>query len=121
MLNLGFSKVGAKNYTAVKQTHTVAPTNSNPLVKYATDKKEPVQKPVVYVGGGTGVQFGAFSSYTSAQNQAKKVKSATGLDANIEQNESGLYRVRVNGLSESAAQNAKNSALANGIDCYIFH
>ena len=93
----------------------------NPVVKYATDKKpEQTYKPVVSAGG-TGVQFGAFSSYQSAQNQAKKVKSATGLNAEIQQNESGLYRVRVNGLSESAAQNAKNAAVANGIDCYIFH
>ncbi len=123
MLNLGFSKVGISNntYTVPQTTNTVMATNANPIAKYATDKK-PVQtsKPVVSVGG-VGVQFGAFSSYASAQSQVKKVKSATGLNAEIQQNESGLYRVRVSGLSESAAQNAKNAAVANGIDCYIFH
>lgn len=123
MLNLGFSKVGISNntYTVPQTTNTVMATNTNPIAKYATDKK-PVQtsKPVVSVGG-VGVQFGAFSSYTAAQSQVKKVKSATGLNAEIQQNESGLYRVRVSGLSESAAQNAKNTAVANGIDCYIFH
>ena len=121
MLNLGFSKMGAKNYVQPKQVNTVAPTNSNPIVKYATDKKEIQSQPVVYTGGGVGVQFGAFSSYETAKKQVQKVKSVTGLNANIEQNESGLYRVRVNGLSDNAAQNAKDSALANGIDCYIFH
>ena len=123
MLNLGFSKYGKSNvaYVAPQQQYASAPTVVNPVVKYATDKKpEQTYKPVVSAGG-TGVQFGAFSSYQSAQNQAKKVKSATGLNAEIQQNESGLYRVRVNGLSESAAQNAKNAAVANGIDCYIFH
>lgn len=123
MLNLGFSKLGASNtnYTVPKQTYTTAPTSANPIAKYATDKKPEPKINMATASGGTGVQFGAFSSYTTAQNQVKKVKTATGLDADIEQNENGLYRVRVNGLSESAAQNAKNLAVANGIDCYIFH
>lgn len=123
MLNLGFSKLGNSNnvYVAPQTTNTVAATNTNPIAKYATDKKSaPTFKPVVSVGG-VGVQFGAFSSYATAQNQVNKVKTATGLNAEIQQNESGLYRVRVNGLSESAAQNAKNAASANGIDCYVFH
>lgn len=123
MLNLGFSKLGNSNnvYIAPQTTNTVAATNTNPIAKYATDKKSaPTFKPVVSVGG-VGVQFGAFSSYATAQNQVNKVKAATGLNAEIQQNESGLYRVRVNGLSESAAQNAKNAASANGIDCYVFH
>ena len=123
MLNLGFSKLGASNTncTVPKQTYTTAPTSANPIAKYATDKKPEPKINMATASGGTGVQFGAFSSYTTAQNQVKKVKTATGLDADIEQNENGLYRVRVNGLSESAAQNAKNLAVANGIDCYIFH
>lgn len=119
MLNRGFAKVGISgNYNYVpKTTDTVAPTSINPVVKYATDKKS---EPVVSYGG-TGVQFGAFSTIAAANNQVKKVKVATGLNADVQQNEKGLYRVRVNGLSESAAQNAKNAAVANGIDCYIFH
>ena len=123
MLNLGFSKLGVSdtNYNVPKQTYTTAPTSINPIAKYATDKKPEPKINVATSAGGVGVQFGAFSSYSSAQNQVNKVRAATGLDADIEQNESGLYRVRVNGLSESAAQNAKNLAVANGIDCYIFH
>ena len=123
MLNLGFSKLGVSdtNYNVPKQTYTTAPTSTNPIAKYATDKKPEPKINVVASAGGVGVQFGAFSSYSSAQNQVNKVRAATGLNADIEQNESGLYRVRVNGLSEGAAQNAKNLAVANGIDCYIFH
>ncbi len=123
MLNRGFAAAGKTNTVYVKpqQTYTESPTGANPIAKYATDKKsEPKIKPSVSTGGA-GVQFGAFSSYSSAQSQAQKVKNAIGLSADIQQNESGLYRVRVNGLSESAAQNAKNAAAANGIDSYIFH
>lgn len=123
MLNLGFSKLGdnGQNYVAQKPVNTALSTNTNPIAKYATDKPKPMNNHVSYSSGGVGVQFGAFSSYETAKKQADKVKSATGLNANIEQNSSGLYRVRVNGLSENAAVNAKNAAIANGIDCYIFH
>ena len=122
MLNLGFGKVG--NSVPVienkqNKAYVAAPTQNNPVVKYAQDYK--ASKPVSYNSGTTGVQFGAFSSLDSAKNQVARVKNATGLTPVIEKNDSGLYRVRVNGLSESAAANAKNSAVANGIDCYIFH
>jgi len=123
MLNLGFSKLGVSNtnYSVPQQSYTVPANNTNPIAKYATDKK-PEQKNNMGVSyGGVGVQCGAFSSYQSAQNQAKKVLNATGLNADIQQNETGLYRVRINGLSENSAQNAKNTASANGIDCYVFH
>ena len=121
MLNLGFSRLGVsnQNYNVSQQTYSASSTN--PIAKYATDKKSEQKINNTISNGGTGVQFGAFSSYSSAQDQAKKVKKATGLDTDIQQNESGLYRVRVNGLSESSAQSVKNAALANGIDCYIFH
>ena len=122
MLNLGFNKIGVdnKNYIVQSNDSYVAPTNSNPMVKYAQPtEKKPTQ--TVYASGGAGVQFGAFSSYGAAAKHVDRVKSATGLNAKIEQNDSGLYRVRVTGLSESAAENAKKSAVANGIDCYIFH
>ena len=122
MLDLGFSKIGdSRNYdTAVNsQIKTVAPTENNPLVKYAQDYNTP--KNITTGTGKAGVQFGAFSMYDSAKNQASRVKKTLGLNAVIEQNDSGLYRVRVNGLSESGAVDIKNSALANGIDCYIFH
>jgi len=121
MLNLGFSRLGVsnQNYNVPQQTYTASSTN--PIAKYATDKRSEPKINTAISSGGTGVQFGAFSSYSSAQNQVNKVKKATGLNADIQQNESGLYRVRVNGLSESSAQSVKNAALANGIDCYIFH
>jgi len=121
MLNLGFTKIGVGNAPVMvqKQSNVQSATPNNPLMKYTQNYAE--NKKVSYSSGNTGVQFGAFSSYDAAKRQVINVKNATGLNANIEQNESGLYRVRVTGLSESAAVNAKNSALANGIDCYIFH
>ena len=75
----------------------------------------------VYKSGTAGVQFGAFSSMESAQRQASRVKDAIGVNAKIEKNDSGLYRVRVNGISESDAARMKDKAVAKGIDCYIFH
>jgi len=131
MLNLGFGKIGTNNYGYNSQTqgHVVSANENNPVAKYAQDvpkysyEQTNVQKnsTTTYKSGGVGVQFGAFSSYQAASNQAKRVQSVTGLNVNIERNDGGLYRVRVNGLSESAAQNAKNIASNNGIDCYIFH
>ena len=121
MLNLGFNKIGvdSKNYVVQTNDNYVAPTEVNPMVKYAQPfEKKPSQ---TYSSGSAGVQFGAFSSYSAAEKHIQRVKAATGLNAKIEQNDSGLYRVRVTGLSESAAENAKKSAVANGIDCYIFH
>lgn len=126
MLNLGFSRVGVDNANYVVaqhqvQAHTVAPTNANPIAKYATDKhSEPTYTPQIATGG-VGVQCGAFSSFQSAQNQAARVLNATGLRADVQQNDAGLYRVRINGLNESSAQNAKNTAANNGIECYVFH
>lgn len=119
MLNIGFNKIGVKTNanSYAQQTHTVAPTPTNPVVKYAT----PDTKTSSYSYGNVGVQCGAFSSYNAAKNQAQKVNTITGLMPDIQQNETGLYRVRINGLNESSAQNAKNMAGANGIDCYIFH
>ena len=117
MLNIGFKKlgVGGTNYT--EPSHKVAPTNSNPMVKYATNET----KTVSYSSGSVGVQCGAFSSYESANKQAAHVYQVTGMTANVERNDAGLYRVRINGLSESAAQSIKSMAGTNGIDCYTFH
>ena len=119
MLNIGFKKIGiksnAQNYSTSQKT--VTPSQNNPIMKYATTESSPTN----YSYGNAGIQFGAFSSYESAQNQVARVKSATGLDANIERNDGGLYRVRVNGLSENYATQIKQIATTNGIDCYIFH
>lgn len=114
MLNIGFNKLGIGNANYKETTHTVAPTNNNPMVKYATNAPK-------YNAGSVGVQCGAFSSYETAFKQVARVKQITGMPADIERNDGGLYRVRINGLSENTAQNTKNMAGANGIDCYVFH
>ena len=72
-------------------------------------------------GGAAGVQFGAFSSRASAESQVAKVKSRLGVNATVETSPNGMFRVRVSGLSEVAAQKLKSSAAANGIDSYVFH
>ena len=71
--------------------------------------------------GGSGVQFGAFSSSGAAQNQVVNVRNKLGVNTVVEPTGTGLYRVRIYGLSESAAQKLKSSATANGIDSYVFH
>ena len=126
MLNLGFNKIGVDSVP--DQTNYVSrPTQNNPVAKYAEYAENeyrtpaPVSTSVSYKSGNVGVQFGAFSSLESAKKQMARVKNATGLTPKIERNETGLYRVRVVGLSESVAQNAKDVATANGIDCYVFH
>lgn len=70
---------------------------------------------------GTGVQFGAFSSESAATTQVANVKNKLGVSAVVEPTGTGLYRVRTYGLTESAAQQIKSSAVANGIDSYVFH
>lgn len=72
------------------------------------------------VTGTAGVQFGAFSSHDAAQAQVQNVQNKLGATAVIEPS-GGLYRVRVTGLSETAAQNLKSAATNAGIDSYIFH
>ena len=127
MLNRGFDKIGqnVSSYSYKNNSQVVMANANNPVAKYAQDapkyKQEPANKPKTYSSGSAGVQCGAFSSYDSAVSQVKRVKNATGMTANIEQNDTGLYRVRTNGLGDSAAQQAKNSASNSGIDCYIFH
>ena len=120
LLNRGFETYGigaAANY-AVEP----APVTSPIVQKYADDAPRiaPVTTPT-YATGGVGVQFGAFGSVDSANAMIARVKNATGATAHLEPNGAGLYRVRVTGLSESAAQNLKNRASSAGIDCYVFH
>ena len=71
--------------------------------------------------GNAGVQFGAFSSRTTAQTQVNNVKNKLGVNAVIETAPNGMFRVRANNLSESSAQNIRNRATAAGIDSYVFH
>ena len=70
---------------------------------------------------GVGVQFGAFSSRGSADGHVKTIKNVLGVNAVVEPTGTGLFRVRVYGLTEEAARQIKSAATANGIDSYIFH
>ncbi|MDR1338367.1 MAG: D-alanyl-D-alanine carboxypeptidase [Rickettsiales bacterium] len=72
-------------------------------------------------GGAAGVQFGAFSSQSAAQTQVANVMNKLGVRANIEPTGTGMYRVRANGLSETAAQRIRGDASASSIDSYVFH
>lgn len=127
MLNKGFKLAGQEPQVVVvesepkKQEVYVAPTKTNPIAKYAQPAQETVKSAPVYSSGNAGVQFGAFSTRSSAEAQLQKVQSVTGLTPKIEQTSSGLYRVRVSGLSDSAANSAQKVASEKGIDSYIFH
>lgn len=125
LLNRGFEMLGqgdtgtvtyTSNKSSVPDTTKPAPVTSPIVQKYATDAPN-----VQYTTGGVGVQFGAFSSVDSANSMIARVRSATGANAHVEPTGTGLYRVRVTGLSEGVAQNLKNRAMAAGIDCYVFH
>lgn len=71
--------------------------------------------------GNAGVQFGAFGSIDAANRHTANIKSKLGVNAVVEPTGNGLYRVRVYGLTETAAQQIKSAATSNGIDSYVFH
>lgn len=117
LLNRGFEILKVDGPMVVKENPTEAvrrpaPVSSPIVQKYAVDA------PAV---GGVGVQFGAFSSAASANAMIARIKSVLGANAHTEMTDSGLYRVRIGGLSETAANNLKNRAIAAGIDCFVFH
>lgn len=141
MLNRGFEAVGlgtptttvqtytaptysAQSYSAPKQQNT-SNTTTVPTFKAAyaaaTNQSAPSVSSSSNNTGNAGVQFGAFSSRSAAQSQVDNVKSKLGVTAEIEAAPNGMFRVRANNLSESAAQDIRNRAQNNGIDCYIFH
>lgn len=143
MLNRGFSMLGTGAQPVVKNTY-VPPVQSAPAPTpvsqpqptatattfasaYNTATAQAMPK---YTGatiakstgaGGAGVQFGAFSSESAAQSQAVNVKNKLGANAVVEPTGTGLYRVRVYGLTDVAAGQLKSQASANGIDSYVFH
>ena len=118
MLENGTAPVVLNTKTTETQKYTAKPINeNNPLAKYVTDSP----KNTNLAHGGTGVQFGAFSSRDAAMRQVKNVEQMLGVKPTIEMASGGLFRVRVNGISESAAQGLRNSATAAGIDSYVFH
>lgn len=145
MLNKGFAMVNSadgftQTYSAPSQSAEVeyktynvpASTSSAPTFSAAynaatgavasnTNYNKSSSGGIAVSSGGAGVQFGAFSSRSSAQAQVNNVKNKIGVNAVIESAPNGMYRVRANGLSENSAQNIKNRATNAGIDCYIFH
>lgn len=114
LLNRGFEMLHNGAAPIVKQTPVAkpAPVTSPVVQKYATDA------PRV---GGAGVQFGAFSSRASADSMVARIKNTLGANAHVETTDSGLYRVRVGGLSDTGANDLKSRAIAAGIDCFVFH
>lgn len=140
MLTKGFAMLNSGSGGVVKNTYvppikTVSASVSRPYdapstfgaaynaATAASAPKYETAKPVseTVSKGGAGVQFGAFSTQTAAQSQVKNVYNKLGVNAVIEPTGTGLYRVRVYGLTELDAQNIKTSATANGIDSYVFH
>ncbi len=145
MLNRGFSMLNNGAPSVVKNTYvppvqSAPPVQSPPLVattqpttfasayNAATSQAMPKYSGAAITSGahaattgGAGVQFGAFSSQSAANTQVANVKSKLGVDAVVEPTGTGLYRVRVYGLTETGAGQLKSSATANGIDSYIFH
>jgi D-alanyl-D-alanine carboxypeptidase len=132
MQNGGESVVVSAPVAPVKTAETVVVQNETPatfsqMYNSVTSVSAPVAKPGTSVsyGGtkktGTGVQFGAFSTDSAAKKQVRLVKNKLGVNAIVEPTDSGLYRVRVYGLSEVAAQKIKANATTHGIDSYVFH
>ena len=138
MLNKGFGMMGVspetiavsapvRTYSAPNDT-TPSASTFNAAYNAATAAAVPeyrAAKPTTPVAkksvGGAGVQFGAFSSRSAAEAQVANVKSRLNANAVVETAPNGMYRVRVNGLTDGAAQKLKSSATANGIDSYVFH
>ena len=144
MLNRGFSMLNNGAMPIVKNTYTPPVETPQPVQTYtqphngntttfasayntATSGAMPqytgsaISGSGQATGGGTGVQFGAFSSQASAQAQVANVKAKLGVNATIEPTGTGLYRVRVYGLTDAGAGQLKSQASANGIDSYVFH
>ena len=121
MLNNGLPSIVKTNPN--KPATVPAPVTSPIVQKYADDAPVVTKNyaPGAVATGGVGVQFGAFSNMDSANCMVARLRDTLGANAHIEPNGTGLYRVRVTGLSESAAQSLKNRATGAGIDCYVFH
>lgn len=139
MLNRGFSMLNSGAQPVVKNTYVppvqkTAAQQPTPTTQHATTfatayNTATSQAMPKYTGaaitpnttGGTGVQFGAFSTESAAQTQVANVKSKLGVNAVVEPTGTGLYRVRVYGLTDTTASELKTKASMNGIDSYVFH
>ena len=114
------SPTPSATYTAPAPTNTSATTFGGAYAA-ATAQSAPVADVSGNAPGNAGVQFGAFSSRDAATTQVNNVKNKIGVTAVIENAPNGMFRVRANNLSESAAQNIRSRAQNAGIDCYVFH
>lgn len=114
------SPTPAATYTAPAPTNASATTFGGAYAA-ATAQSAPVADVSGNAPGNAGVQFGAFSSRDAATTQVNNVKNKIGVTAVIENAPNGMFRVRANNLSESAAQNIRSRAQNAGIDCYVFH
>ncbi len=131
MLNKGFEMVNGHAETVYssyyvpveKNNSNVAPTFSAAYVAATsgTNRNGNSVSVTNSASGKAGVQFGAFSSRSSAQAQVNNVKNTLGINTVIETAPNGMFRVRANGLSESYAQSIKQKAQNSGIDSYVFH
>ena len=143
MLNRGFDMVKNNTPTTTATTYYApvpqpAPaTAPQPVATYSAPAGAPTTFAAAYnaataqpapradvsnnAPGNAGVQFGAFSSRDAAVTQVNNVKNTLGVTAVIETAPNGMFRVRANNLSESAAQNIRTRAQNAGIDCYVFH
>ncbi len=131
MLNKGFEMVNghaetvsSSYYVPVEKNNSnVAPTFSAAYVAATsgTNRNGNSVSVTNSASGKAGVQFGAFSSRSSAQAQVNNVKNTLGINTVIETAPNGMFRVRANGLSESYAQSIKQKAQNSGIDSYVFH
>lgn len=128
MLNKGFAMVAnlppvATPAPAPKKVQSYSvPADTGQTISQSYQDAVAAAQPIkqASVTGTAGVQFGAFSSRDAAQIQVQNVQNKLGATATIEPS-GGLYRVRVTGLSETAAQNLKSAATNAGIDSYVFH
>ncbi len=134
MLNRGFKAVESGAPTTTVQTYSAPVTYTAPVAQNtssattfkaaynaATAQSAPSGSYSGNKSGNAGVQFGAFSSRASAQTQVSNVQNKLGVSAVIETAPNGMFRVRANNLSESAAQDILSRARDSGFDCYIFH
>ncbi len=136
MLDRGFSAIGAlppspqstqqpASRPATRTPEYSAPTTFASAYSAATAQSAPAatapKSQPANAAGNAGVQFGAFSTQNAAAVQVQNVKNKLGLTASVEPSGTGMYRVRVNGLTDGAAADIKSRATAAGIDSYIFH
>lgn len=129
MLNRGFGALGDTTAPVVKTIpqksaeYSTPPTTFAAAYNAATAQNMPKYTPPASpaVTGAAGVQFGAFSSRTAANNQASNVKNKLNVSPVVETAPNGMYRVRVYNQTDASAAKLKQRATEHGIDSFVFH